>query len=325
MFCPYSGEEHADDEASDEHVVPYSVGGSNAFSIRVSRRANNRAGEEVDSLLTNNFFIAAHRIGKGLVGQSGRSPSYKLFGTIDVDGKSVKSRYTVGDVPQLWLRPEVTSGVDEDGNECVTIACDVSDLARIIDDINRKLVARGKAPVDRDAFLKSAKIVSDDQPQMKVSDAFDVTSFERPFIKMALGAAHFALGEDYSRTKEASRLRAALWEPNANGRARLRLHGCVWPNVTGPGHEHMLKMIRRRDQHVVALSNAGPLAAYVVLFGEFQGMIKLCEDSARYRQKIGEGVAYVLDPITRRLSTHDYRQYLAANVRSLQHGTSAVV
>jgi hypothetical protein len=317
MFCPYSGKDHPDSDGTIEHVVAYSIGGSDAFTITASKQANGRAGEEVDCLLTNNFFIATHRIALGLVGQSGRSPSYKLQGTIDVEGRSVPSSYKLADAPQLWMKPEVQWSTGPDGKEQIAIACDLSDVDRILGDLNRKLAARGNGRIDRDAFVKSAKVVSDERPEMKIEESFSVSSFERPFIKMALGAAHFALGEDYTRTPDADRLRAALWEPDANVRAKLQLHGRVWPNVEGPALSQFLKLMRRGDHHVVVVANTAPLSVGIILFGEYLGMIKLSDDVRRYTPKIAEGVAYVIDPRTRKLSTHGYRSYLAANTRAL--------
>lgn len=279
FFCPYLGKDLADEEASLEHVIPYSTGGSDEFTIKASRTANSQAGGEVDSLLTNNFFIATERIARGLEGQSGNTPSYKLRGTIDVDGRAVEARYRLSsEEPEIWMRPEVQRAPGPNGTEQISISCDVTDLDRILGDLNRKLAKQGKPAIDKDAFVRSATIVSNDQPQMKVEDSFSVHSFERPFIKIALGAAHFALGETFTRTAEADLLRAAMWEPDPSAEARLSLHGRVWPNVEGT--EQFLKIMQRLDHHVVVISNTGPLGAAIILFGQYLG-IGECQRSCR--------------------------------------------
>ena len=49
MFCAYCGVDHDESIAlSDEHVVPYAVGGSNAFTIRVCKASNNALGGHID-------------------------------------------------------------------------------------------------------------------------------------------------------------------------------------------------------------------------------------------------------------------------------------
>jgi len=316
MFCPYQGKDVPDELATLEHVVPYSVGGSNAFTIKVSKDANSRAGDEADCLLTNNFFIATERIARGLKGQSGNAPSYKLRGTIEVEkGLSVDARYKVSSAsPELWMKPEVQRSMSADGNEQIRIACDLADLDRILADVNRKLSAQGKAPIDKEAFIRTAKIVSNEQPQMKVEDSFGVLTFEQPFIKIALGTAHFALGEFFSRTADADLLRKAMWEPDGNARLQLKLHGAVWPNV--PNAEKFLNIMRREDHHIVAIANTGPMSAIIILFGQYLGMFKLSDDVHKYASKIGSGIAYVIDPDTRALSTTSYHEHVTATLRA---------
>jgi hypothetical protein len=312
MFCPYLGKDLSDEVTTLEHVVPYSIGGSNAFTIHVSKTANDRAGGEVDSLLTNNFFISAERIARGLEGQSGNAPSYRWNGTIDVDGRAVDARYKISSEQQdLWMRPDVQRALRPDGIEQVSIACELADLDRILADLNRKLAKQGKAPIDKDAFIRNARLISNDQPEMKVEDSFNVHSFERPFIKIALGAAHYALGETFTRTADADLLRCALWEPDPTAVSRQGLHGCVWPLFEGTDTEQFLKIMGRPDQHVVVIANTGPLGAAIILFGQYLGMLKLSDNVRRYAPQIGEGVAYVIDPITRTLDKSTYREHVA--------------
>lgn len=309
MFCPYLGEDLPDADFSLEHIVPLSVGGCDAFSIRVSKKANSDCGDEVDALLTNNFFIAAERIALGLTGQSGRLPKYKMRGTIDIEGRVVDASCAVTAIgAEVRIPPEVTRFVDADGGEKVTIACELSDLDRILKDINRKQADRGKPLVDYKEFVATARISSGDYP-VDVAESFDVRSFERPFIKMALGAAHFALGELYTRTGEASQIRRALWESNADVRDALGLRGKVWPNIGGL--ERIVKEFGSPHTHVVIFTNTDVLAVAIILFGMYVGTLRLSDDSGRYASTVGNGLVYVLDVQKRQMKATTPLQFLA--------------
>jgi hypothetical protein len=59
FYCIYTGENFPETDRSEEHIVPYAIGGSNQFTtIDVSKKANNDAGSQIDSILINSWFIS---------------------------------------------------------------------------------------------------------------------------------------------------------------------------------------------------------------------------------------------------------------------------
>lgn len=299
-FCPYHGCEEDESVFTREHVVPFAIGGSNQFMIQVCEACNSHCGTEVDALLTNNFFIASERIARDLRGQSGNSAKWIFKGTTNLEGRAVETKYTVSTKElRLWTQPLVSRKKVDDQEE-IRIECEENDLERILKDLNKKLIRDGRSQIEQEAFVQAARS-SIATPSMQVSDTFNVRSFERPFIKMAIGAAHHVFGELFSRTNDADRLRVALWEPDPVQRDKLELGGFVWPNV--PASPVTSELLRSKDHHTVLMLNTGPLSVTVNLFGMYLGTVLLSNDTAKYAAIVpeGSGVVFIIDPLLRAL------------------------
>lgn len=96
MYCPYHGEDHAEPTPfTDEHVVPYALGGSDDLCIRVCKGANDRMGSEVDAPMLDNFFIASERLTRGIKGTGGSQPRWTFRGETEIGGKMVPATYSI--------------------------------------------------------------------------------------------------------------------------------------------------------------------------------------------------------------------------------------
>lgn len=74
FYCIYTGQHCPEADRSDEHIIPYSLGGSNQLVTRdVSKKGNNDAGSSVDALLINSWFVAQERWRLKLKSQNGES------------------------------------------------------------------------------------------------------------------------------------------------------------------------------------------------------------------------------------------------------------
>jgi len=207
FFCIYSGKTHRDDARSDEHIIPYSLGGSDRFVTRdVSRAANNDAGTRVDSGLINNFFMANERWSRGIASAGGHVPPIEFRGTVDVQGRPVRATFVIHPdrSTEIRLAPEVSS--DWSGLK-FSVACDPTDLPRIAADIEKKGRSKGLVFKLLDHAVQQ-QTVSVPQPSLESGFSFDTTSMLAGFIKIALGAGHWVLGHAWSTTHHADLLRA---------------------------------------------------------------------------------------------------------------------
>lgn len=60
-FCIYSNSHVTDSDANEEHIFPLTLGGSDEFTIKVSKLSNSRVNRELDERLKSSFFLAVNR------------------------------------------------------------------------------------------------------------------------------------------------------------------------------------------------------------------------------------------------------------------------
>jgi hypothetical protein len=72
MYCIYTDTEITKKTSSEEHIIPLSLGGSNAFTIIVDKEFNSKVGSEIDGKLSNDFIINMARSKRGIRGHSNK-------------------------------------------------------------------------------------------------------------------------------------------------------------------------------------------------------------------------------------------------------------
>lgn len=77
IWCPYSNNVVSESEASNEHIIPLSLGGSNQFTIDVSSEANSGIASRLDSEFGKLEIICSARRHFALKGRSGRNPEVR--------------------------------------------------------------------------------------------------------------------------------------------------------------------------------------------------------------------------------------------------------
>jgi len=151
MYCPYCGVEHGETvEFSREEVVPYAVGGSRQFAIRVCRNSNNSFGGSVDKPFAEMFHTRARRHFLGLRGTDGTKPSIDLSGEMQIDGTTFRVKHTINE--NNIGRPEILPKVSTTpvaGGKLVTVRGDPRTARRILED-NLRTAAWGKQVRDTD-------------------------------------------------------------------------------------------------------------------------------------------------------------------------------
>lgn len=311
-YCPYRGKDFPDSEPfNEEHVIPLSIGGPTSLCIQVSTDANSRFGTEVDSPLVNSFFIKQHRHKHHLPGQSGNIPDIEFKGTLQNLDTPVPARFSIGvDRTKIWLKPTVEYVTGEDGRQSVKIGASSEDeLLQIIKNINKKNTKKGLNPIDTATALNKANYNHISTPEMEAQMSIDVTSFSRAFVKMALGLAHFAIGEPYSRSEGADLLRKFLWESDPEKRKKIPLHGQTFPFYNDVKMKNILSIA---DRHVIGILNGDPPTFFASLFGEYMGVVSL---SNSYNETIfttipADGVIWVIEPSSRSVASYSLGEFI---------------
>ncbi len=312
QFCPYVGRD-LDDEVlfSDEHVVPYAIGGPNALTIRVSKDANSEIGRLVDVKFTDNLFVMHHRVRLDLRGQSGAEPRMDWRGELvgKDDDASKPARYRFGpETKDLWVRPEVRRAPVADGKQEISIqAHSEAEFRRIVSDINRKQRRAGLPTLDADELMASAATEEIEQPAMNVVNHVGLHDFELEFVKMALGFGHLAIGEAFSRSALADDLRTFIWEVDPDKRQDL-VRGEIFPSVSNPD---LFKLFEVPDHHVFALLLQVP--AFIGLaFGVFPGTVGLVSEHVKeWIEAMGStDRVWLVEPKTRTFRTFTLGEFI---------------
>jgi HNH endonuclease len=152
MFCAYCGEDHGGSAAfSDEHAVPYAIGGANAFTIRVCQTSNNRLGGLVDKPFVEMFAVRSKRFFLGLCGRDGTEPTLDLCGRAEINGKEVDVTCLIrqDESKQLKITSPSVTKTHVAGGEHWAVFGDPAIVRRILEG---KLKTPGSAATSRGAL-----------------------------------------------------------------------------------------------------------------------------------------------------------------------------
>ena len=311
MYCVYHGEDHPEPTSlgakeferhlrqgtlfSDEHIFPYSIGGSDDFTISVCASSNNHFGTAVDGAVVNHPFISIERVLKDLRAKDGKPPSVTWRGVDQETGKEMTyefspERKSLRSIPQvIWS----TSG------DNVILSADKDVAPKILQNINRKLRRDGKQMPEIADILEGATEVRS-TPTINTTLSFDVHAMDRFFAKAALATGHRYLGEAFSKSPAADLLRQFLWEENRDKRAAIPIRGCTWPTESTL-FQILIERIQSGTMHVAAmLRNNADIIFFATLFGKYSAHLILTDDQnlvAGFGE--GSGIAWIIDPLTR--------------------------
>ena len=309
FFCIYSGELHDEGERSDEHIIPYALGGSNQLITRdVARIPNNEVGRTADSRLINNFFMANERWERRIASEDGHVPTVEFRGQVRIGDEWTKATFRIH--PDRTTELIVPPRVESDWKELnFKIACDPNDLPGIAANIEKKGTKRS-LPFQLLDHTKSTNEVTIPEPEMAAGFSFEADTMALGFVKIALATGHRVLGYQWSQSEHADRLRGALrdqaddidWEQHA-------IHGSIWPNADA-GLNQVLSA--GPDRHVLLVLNNNPLGFYALLFGKYNGLVQLAPGVWQGAGLLpGEGRVIVIDTGTREVFEFRFGEYVA--------------
>jgi len=74
MYCIYTDREITQEDSNEEHIIPLSLGGSSAFTIRVDKEFHTKVASHIDGTLSNDFVINMARSKRSVRGHSKKTP-----------------------------------------------------------------------------------------------------------------------------------------------------------------------------------------------------------------------------------------------------------
>jgi hypothetical protein len=330
MYCPYDNAEHpAEIKFNTEHVIPYALGGSNQFTISTCEFCNSTFGRDIDAPFLRVFPVAHERFIRNIESASGNPPSLLFHGTAEINGKTVTVEYEImSEKKKLLTRPVVEKTEKADVTH-YQIQAAPADVEKMIQSIDSKAARQGKQIVD---IAGNPTTVAEILAQAGVQQLVPTIKCEwnygswgvaaqREFIKIALGMAHFTLGETFTRSNDANRLRDFLTAPQED-LDKFPIRGSVWPTMIDNPLSELSRVLGNRNNHVVAILHMdAQLVVLISLFGVFNGTISISSDSTICSLiDPGDGIIIQVDPVTRSFQRNTFVDLLEAFSRAAEAG-----
>ncbi|MFT8781514.1 HNH endonuclease [Acetobacter orientalis] len=259
---------------SKEHIVPWAIGGSNSFVTNYCcKNCNNNLGSTVDAKFSNCLPIAIERQQLKIPGHSGNIPS--IIFELKSENNGNIGKITIDSNGNIDISQDVTV-VDEkhENYERRLIGGDPEKVKKILEGMIKSAQKKNKTIYDenRDVveswedIIKTAKIEETDTFSGNIV-ALDFQAWNRGMFKIALGLGHSVLGDIWTFSSEADRLRTVISLPREN-----------WPTFMGINPPIPVEidqffgidsMVKKNKEHtLVVLPNDKPMAL-ISLFGGF--------------------------------------------------------
>lgn len=302
FFCIYSGKQWPVSERSEEHIVPVALGGSDEFvTYDVAKTVNSTMGTSIDAALADDIRVQLMRARLGLAGRSGRVPDLlDAYGTVADTGERVRCILPVDGPSIIRTFPRIQRNVD---GKHISFVCSAADEARVLSDLRAK---QGQFTVE----TRTESVTRN--PTVSFETSFIFGSLQAAFVKMGIGTGHFALGDAWSASQHAARLRPQLSNPTPLGKDPARR---VAVPLAAIAPRDILRLFSiGEDHHVLALLNrGGPLLFMGLLFGQLFGSMFLSDGPWPACEALDDGgVVYVIECRNRVLRPFTLLGFVAA-------------
>lgn len=331
MYCPYCGVDHDDATVvrSEEHIIPFGLGGSNTLTMITCDKANNDLGSLVDAPFMNFFPIQAKRFFLGLESTKGNAPLLDLGGTGWIDGKETPISYLItGESKELKIgRPSVVKTPGENGQEHWQVSGDPAKVMEILRGKVRKQMALGKTVTLDDGTLLtldnidqvfSERVTTTNNPSVLKTLHYDHLISIRFFSKLALAMGYLYLGETFSRSAHAAVLRRNM---NAQTMEEVTQVGHMWPQTEQV--QASLDLFAKPECHTVAIMDGDMPLLLVSLFGEIGATIPLAPPPAAETLRFSDkGKVWRIALPSRELTAFSILELVEDQMESMRGGTA---
>jgi hypothetical protein len=301
MKCIFCKEEEREDEFKPEHVFPGAIGGS--FQITsVCSDCNKLLGREVDSKLTDHFFVKLIRHGLGLPGKTGKIPlPFKggelVGGPRDNQGPirakfrlDGEDRELLGKVLPKRFKPEITG----EGTEWHKFVADPEETHHLVAMVKSFRKKKGLTELSDDDILARCKMVEAYPNLVEGEVEIDTVAYKRAVAKIAYELACEWLGVDYVEDPVADKLRRYVLENLPGTSMDSIVNGKV--NCRPIWNSHDLLSCQPFTHMGRIKPSDGMLVCDISVFNLIRGSIIVSETPGSYPEFAPRGIE--IDPTT---------------------------
>ena len=276
MKCIICRKEKCQDELSDEHVIPDSIGG--VYHIyNVCKDCNSYLGRNVDNKLVNHYFTSFMRYDLNIKGKTGKLPN-PFDGThilINDNETKVKMILDENGIPRPYLLPKIEK-TTHDNKLVVKLHIDTQDENKI-NKIIEKILKREK--IDKN----SHQIITDTEPNItrfrpniRMEKQIDLKEFKIGLLKIAYEFAVDSI-EDFFEDKEAIEISNFLLNSDFEKIDNYFIGSGFEKEILKP-LETIFNFNKKRHLLVLMDSKELGLVCFISLYNLFNIVVKLSEN-----------------------------------------------
>lgn len=260
-----------------EHIIPYSLGGSDGFATNDAHvGCNGVLGETIDSDCINQPYIVILRQRFGISGRNGSVPDLVLPAISSNGNEPATMTIPHGQGASFKHEPIVIRQAETFGEQVLVVGND-GQVTKIVSGMAAKAKKRGGRVIDRETGIEldiAASVAASPREfhnEYNLNFSIEMTSFHREIVKIAYGFAHLVLGWRWTNSHHSRKLRAVA--KGAGSRADLdavitlvdpKIREALPMGLAGPDdHFVALLPLGKEAQIVVSLFSHAPLSAGV--------------------------------------------------------------
>lgn len=305
-ICPYTG--LPDTIFTDEHIFPHALGGGLGYTIRVSKKANDKLGTGLDAALVNSSTIQILRLQHGIRSRTGQ-PEWRMRATLvprNVEAEIVFR--SDGSLEQRILKP--VESYDKKGGALILGPDQVDQFLKQFIDGQQK---KGREIIIRDSNPESGSYYL-------IDISIDLQTLTRAMCKIAFAALYEYSGNKFLNDPLITEWRKVLFSQDRDEVKASKIHGSAFvdPRIVG-----LLFPNLQSHEHGIAIVNLGENLTIcgVSLFGtRFHNLIARASETDSLGLAPLQGTVVVCDGKTRKIAREDfYTEVLPKVSRNLDH------
>lgn len=279
-----------DNTESKEHIIPYALGGSDAFvTYDCSKKSNNDFGRDIDAPFIKIPFVGFKRHELSIKGYGGDVPDIEMKASITDINKEGVLIFPYNDEPYVDTGIEVGGGILTGK---MSFGGSPDRVKRAVADLIKKANRKGLQVMHEDltpvfsANDISSKATAQNGKEVHVNLKLGIENFFEPWakgiFKIVLGLGHTVLGEDWTFSPSGDKVRMTLVKPFPEWQ-HIGIKGSVMCQL--PDEIKFLLRIKPNVHTLGVLPYENRMIAVVSLFGgeTFDAIIDMGDDLGNKR------------------------------------------
>ncbi len=310
MFtCIFCLNEFSDNLKTQEHIVPYSLGG-NVSIYEVCQKCNSHLGAFIDEPLVNNFLVDLKRKNLKIRGKNGDIPNPFFYMKAKEDSRKYNWHFKDGKPTHIYTVPHKEIIEERNGRLRLNIVVDASEPEKADEIVKKVLKRQNKKGITLELTDQKRIHRTQEAPEMELTAEISIFRFKLGMLKIAYEIAYKWLGEIYLNDPIAKIIREFLLQEDIELEDfnKLEIKGFI-----------DFSSMKKLENVVIGLDNPNyiyvslmPIDDFIFceikIFDIFYGSFEISKENHGKNQS--DGIIYTFDPENRQSSELNYFKHI---------------